>query len=277
MNPPITVSGEVSGQWCGPVTIDGQATIPVGQTLEVCAGSQITVQGGVNATLRVAGTLALLGTAEAPISVGGQGWAGLLVGGTLQGAHVRLRGADIGISGLRGGTLTLAYTDIRECNSALSLANGGDFDHLNITGGSSVRITGGALNLTDSTVDLQRPAAGPDCLVYTGGGGRIEHSRVTGCHCPIHINQADVPFEVTNSILDGASYPVMIANAEAQFHQNNFSGVAADFDDIGGNIRADVSDNYYDGGAPELSTGDPGQFAGSDNYRQAPVPGAGPR
>ncbi len=276
-NPPITVSGPVSGAWCGEVTVDGQVTIAQGETLTVCAGSRIIVQGGANATVRVAGTLTIEGTAEAPVAITGQGWAGLQVGGTMQGAHLSIDGAETGLAGLRDSQITLAYTEIRDCGAALSVANGATFDHLQAVGGSSVRITGGLLRLTDSVIDLQRPVNGADCLVFGRGGATIEHSRVTGCHCPLHINQADLPITVTNSILDGASFPVMIANAQAEFHMNHLSGTAADFDDIGGNIQANVTDNYYDGGPPDISSGNPAQFQGSGMYRQDPIPGVGPR
>jgi hypothetical protein len=271
------VSGDVAGRLCGDITVDGQATVQAGETLTLCAGARVVVEGGPNAILRVAGALVTEGTADAPVLIEGQAWAGLQIGGRFEALHTRISGAENCLVGLRDSVITAAHLHLSDCVATMNLANGGDFRFLTALGGSSIRIGGGALNLTDSVVDLQRPVVGPDCLVYARGGGTIEHSRVTGCHCPLHVNAADLPVVVTDSILDGASYPVMLANLQATFHRNHMSGTSDDFLDIGGQITADIADNYYDGGPPTVNSGNRGQFSGIDAWRNAPVPGVGPR
>jgi hypothetical protein len=99
--------------------------------------------------------------------------------------------------------------------------------------------------------------------------------RITGCHCPIHITRAD-SVEVTASILDSAAYPVMIARTSATFRGNVLDGVAADFQDIGGGITADITGNYYGGGPPTLDTDDTSQFT-STEFLTDPPADAGPR
>ncbi|MCK6572002.1 hypothetical protein L6V77_13000 [Myxococcota bacterium] len=271
------MSGDVAGRLCGDITVDGQATVQAGETLTLCAGARVVVDGGPNAILRVAGALVTEGTPDAPVVIEGQAWAGLQVGGRFEASHTRISGAENCLVGLRDGVITAAHLHLSDCVTTMNLANGGDFRFLTALGGSSIRIGGGALNLTDSVVDLQRPVVGPDCLVFARGGGTIEHSRVTGCHCPLHVNAADLPVVVTDSILDGASYPVMLANLQATFHRNHMSGTSDDFLDIGGQITADIADNYYDGGPPTVNSGNRGQFSGIDAWRNAPVPGVGPR
>jgi hypothetical protein len=271
------LSGAVAGRYCGDITVDGQLTVAAGETLTLCAGAHVLVEGGPNAILRIAGTLTSEGTAEAPVVIEGEGWAGLQIGGRFDARHTRIRGAENCLVGLGDSLISTEHLHLSECLATMNLANGGDFRSLTALGGASIRIGGGALNLTDSVVDLQRPVVGPDCLVYARGGGTIEHSRLTGCHCPIHVNAADLPVVVTDSILDGASYPVMLANLNATFHRNHLSGTVDDFLDIGGQIVADISDNYYDGGPPAVNSGNRGQFTGIGEWRADPVPGVGPR
>jgi hypothetical protein len=271
------VAGEISGRLCGDITVDGQATVPAGETLTLCAGARVVMEGGPNAILRVAGALVTEGTVDAPVLIEAEVWAGMQVGGRFEAMHTRISGAENCLVGLQGSVIVTENLHLSRCVTTMNLANGGDFRFLTALGGSSIRIGGGALNLIDSVVDLQRPVVGPDCLVFARGGATIEHSHLTGCHCPLHVNAADLPVVVTDSILDGASYPVMLANLQATFHLNHLSGTADDFLDIGGQITADIADNYYDGGPPAVNSGNRGQFSGIDAWRNAPVPGVGPR
>lgn len=185
----------------------------------------------------VDGALDLAGTAEAPIRISSDGfWSGVLVRGAL-------RGGFAAISGFNG---------------ELSLAAGGE------------------IALTDVSLDMLVPVDGPDCTSINGGSLVLDHVRFTGCHCPIHINRADV-VNVTNSVFDGAANPVMIANAQATFSGNVFEGASTLMLDIGGGVSASVGGNYWEGGAPDIGTNNPAQFSGVDDYATAPFAGAGPR
>jgi hypothetical protein len=129
----------------------------------------------------------------------------------------------------------------------------------------------------DSVVDLQHPQQAPDCVVLNGGGLDLEHSQVTGCHCPLHINRADTPLSIVSSIIDGAAYPVMIANATGTFTQSHLLGGANHILDIGGGIAVDITGNYFDGAAPNLGTSVLDQFPGREAFLTAPIAGVGPR
>ncbi|MCA9603794.1 MAG: hypothetical protein KC417_17300, partial [Myxococcales bacterium] len=70
--------GDVSGDWCGQVMVSGTVTIPTGQSLTICAGSDVRFAN--DAKLRVDGTLTLDGSASAPIKLGlDSTWGGIRV------------------------------------------------------------------------------------------------------------------------------------------------------------------------------------------------------
>ena len=274
----VRVQGDLSGHLCGDVELTGPSVVPAGASLVLCAGTVVTVTGGAVAGLAIAGELVLEGAVEAKVRFEGRpGWRGLRVGGLLRGQHFEIYDASTGIEGAREGRIDLAFGHIERCQTGFRLENGGDFDHVDIIGGSSLVITGGSLNMTDSLVDFQQPQVGPDCVVWNGGGAVLDHVRFTNCHCPIHINRADLDITVSDSVFDGAAVPVMIAQSRAIFRNSHFDGAQTDFLDIGGSIDCDLADNYFGGLAPNIGTGDPSQFQGAMNFLLAPVPGVGPR
>ena len=274
----VRVQGDLSGHLCGDVELTGASVVPAGASLVLCAGTVVTVTGGAVAGLAIAGELVLEGAAEAKVRFEGRaGWRGLRVGGLLRGQHFEIYDASTGIEGAREGRIDLAFGHIERCQTGFRLENGGDFDHVDIIGGSSLVITGGSLNMTDSLVDFQQPRVGPDCVVWNGGGAVLDHVQFTNCHCPIHINRADLDITVSDSVFDGAAVPVMIAHSRAIFRNSHFDGAQSDFLDIGGSIDCDLADNYFGGLAPNIGTGDPSQFQGAMNFLLAPVAGVGPR
>jgi hypothetical protein len=155
------------------------------------------------------------------------------------------------------------------------LASGGAFTQTEVVG-TPVTVTGGVLTMTDSVIDLQHPTRSPDCAIWNGGGAVLDHVRFTGCHCPLHINQAPDGFTVTDSVFDGATYPVMIANTNATFRRSHFEGTADDFLDVGGRFTADIAENWFGGDAPRLA-GPADAFPGRDAWARQPYEGAGPR
>lgn len=87
-----------------PVTVVGNLTIPVGQTLVIGAG--VEIQFVANATFTVNGELKMLGTANNPVKIGlpvanasGGNWRGIRVqsGASFEMRHTILSRADIGI------------------------------------------------------------------------------------------------------------------------------------------------------------------------------------
>ncbi len=272
----VLSGGPVSGELCGGIAIPESIEIPTGEELVVCAGSTLTV--GSTAQIHVRGTLRLEGRDGAHVQLRGDPrWAGLVVDGTLEADFTDVYDAQLAIRGNAGSSIRfddgLIYA-IALANA--QLAEGGSFARTRIFGGSTMSVTGGTLSMTDSTLDLDHPGDSPDCLHVGGGTATLDHVWITGCHCPIHITQAD-SFTTTASILDGAAYPVMIARTSATFRDNVFEGVAADFQDIGAGITADIAGNYFGGAAPTLDTDDPSQFTGGDAFLTEPPAGAGPR
>lgn len=275
--------GSVMGEWCGAVHVTADATVDAGQTLTICAGSVVRFDADVSLT--VAGTLLVEGTTGSRVSLASDGtWTGVVLTatGTVNMTFTDLRSATIGLNARAGGTLTFNDGTIVAASSStpvLLVGNGATIDRSVLTGGDTINITGGVLRMTDSTIDQLHPVVTPDCTDWRGGGMILDHVWITGCHCPIHINNSDEEVTITNSILDGATNPIMIANSVATISHNNFSGTGTLVLDIGrgDGIEADVSDNYWDGGDPNIGTTRAGQFTGSDVFSTTPFTDVGPR
>ncbi len=271
--------GDAEGRWCGQIDLTGAAVIRPDTTLTICAGSTISVSGP-NTRIDVAGTLRVVGTAEAPVILDGAGgWVGLRVDGTLDAAHLTIRGAMTCVQGLADSSVTLSHALLDHCGSGFSLANGAAMDHVTVLGGSSLRVSGGVLRMTDSLVDLLHPEQSPDCTSWSGGGAVLDHVRITGCHCPLHINRAPDGVTISHSIFDAAAYAMMIASAQATVRDSYLSGRFADVLDIGAGdgVDADIGGNYYDGAAPAVDTANPGQFSGAGDFLADRPADLGPR
>jgi hypothetical protein len=188
--------------------------------------------------IRVDGVLELNGTKEWPIHLLSQdGWNGITVNGTLRATFAK-------ISGQFG----------------------------------AIQQNSGLVEMSDTQLDLLSPVTGQDCTNVDGGAMTLDHVHITGCHCPIHINASTGPVSISGSILDGASNPIMIGSTEgAEVHGNHLLGVLAPLLDLGGGVRGSFSGNYYGGGAPNVESPDPSQFAGADDYEREEIPGVGPR
>jgi hypothetical protein len=130
--------------------------------------------------------------------------------------------------------------------------------------------------MIDSTVDFRHPTQGPDCMVWAGGGANFDHVRVTGCHCPLHMSRGNEGIQITNSVLDAAAVPFMIANTSGVFNSNNIIGGSPQLMDVGGNISIDAGGNYWGGGAA-ITSGSISQYRNIENFSTTPIEGAGPR
>jgi hypothetical protein len=277
--PTIVQGGDVSGQWSGEVEVQGNVTVPAGQTLEILSGAIVRFTG--NFALEVAGTLTLSGTSAVITFEGLGAWTGIRVanGGTLSGTGLAISNAQTCLQGQVGSTIDLSNSMFLECNGngVMRLANGGRFRGINVLGGSTLSITGGVFDIEDSTIDFRFGEQAPDCTDWAGGTAIINHVRFTGCHCPLHFNRTDSPVMVTNSIFDNGANAVMIARTQGTFFHNHFITSSAEMLDIGGMISADIGGNYWGGGAPVVASGNQSQFSNRDQYETQPIPGVGPR
>lgn len=272
----LVEGGPTSGELCGALRVVGDLEVPEGETLTICAGSTVALEG---VSITVAGTLRLAGTADAPVQLNGdRRWGGIAVRGALEADFAEIYDAEDGVRGEAGSSIRLDDSLLYARGlSNLRLANGAVLHRTRVFGGGTVRVSGGVLSMVDAELDLDHPGESPDCTAVSGGTLEIDHSRLTNCHCPIHINAADAPVSVTNSVLDGAAYPVMIARASGVFRGNVLEGSRAHFQDIGGEIDVDVAGNFYLGDAMRLDTDAPGQFRGADDALIERPADAGPR
>jgi hypothetical protein len=287
----IVPAGDVMGTWCGTIQVQGNVTVPAGQTLVICAGSMVSF--AASAGMSVQGTLRIDGSSGGRVSLtgaGGMRWNGLVIEGTLAAEFTDITAASLAIRG--GSSSTITFNDgtisARGNLQSLVVENGGTVDRTLITEGNSVSVNGGVLSMTDTTVDFMHPASSPDCIDVSDGGLMLSHVRITGCHCTLHITNAPAGITVNDSILDDNAYGAMIAFTSAQFHRNNILAANGAYDDIGrspGAITADVTNNYYGGGnamihassAPTTDMAVLNQFTGRDAPASAPFAEAGPR
>ncbi len=268
----------MSGVWCGAVRVLDTVTIRDGEELEVCAGSTVTFDGEMGTALVVQGTLRVRGEAGNSVRmVGARPWRGLRVGGTFDADHLLLSDGANCIEGTDTASITVRDARLEACQTAFALAGGATFERTHVQGGASVRITGGILRMTDSVIDLGHPRQSPDCTNFAGGGAVLQHVHFRGCHCPLHINSAPEGIDVRDSVFDEAAYAVMIARTEAVFRGNHFAAGMDHFLDIGGDFSADLAENYFQGDAPRLASGDLSQFTGAEDYSEEPFDDVGPR
>lgn len=274
----ITVpAGPVSGTWCGSVALEGSVSILPGERLEICEGSEIWAPTAAVFEVQSGATLAIQGTSEAPVRWTGPDWTGLVVEGRLEGVGLELRGAVLAIESLEGSSIELSDVTIAESEQSLRLAGDSTWDRLTVLGGYTARFDGGLLVMRDSVIDLGHPAVSPDCTGFNGGGATLEHVWITGCHCPLHFNRMDEAVTVTDSILDDAAYAVMLTQTSATFRGNHLASSNSHILDIGGSFFADVAGNYWEGGAPNLSSADMSQFVGVADYATEPFADVGPQ
>ena len=276
------ITGSVSGVLQGTIRLTGPIVVPAGQTLTLTAGTEVQA-ATPDLSLTVEGTLLLEGTRENRITFPSTSWQGIVVksSGRLIATNVDFSGKTC-ITGNPESQIELDNARLAACGTPLILANGATVSNTTILGpASSMRITGGVLRMTDTLVDYQTGGRGPDCLKLYGGGAVLRHVRLTGCHCPLHVGSAESTVDITNSILDYAAFPAMVARMQGKFAQNHLLPNAANFLqhilDIGGGSQIDLADNYWGGDFPLIVSFDQTQFRGVNDYRTEPIVGVGPR
>ena len=272
-------AGDVSGAWCGAVHVTGAVRVPAGGMLSVAPGTRVDFAPAV--ALTVEGTLVLGGQPAGHIALGPASgrWSGLVVRGVLEASFTDVSQADVGLTTAAAGSARFVDGSVRDCGSPAAVEGDTTFDRSSLVGGTTVRIAGtaAALRMTDTTLDLLSPIGGPDCTSFSGGTTVLDHVRITGCHCPLHFNATSAPITVTNSILDGATNPVMIANTSGAFHGNVFDGVGNGILDIGGGIDVDVADNDWTQPTADIGSRDLSQFRNASSTLASRPAGVGPR
>ncbi len=247
-------------------------------TVTVTAGTAITARDGVS--LRVHGTLEVIGTADAPVSMlpAAMTWAGIVVesGGAASLAYVE--GTDVA-------TLLYCHAGALQC----------DLDHVDFTGisqaiiaegpalvtasrfveiangGLTVR-TGGNLTVRDSYILTSQG----DLIVANGGTLTIEYSEIGDTlgsydHCDLHINGGTISITRSN-IIEGV-YGMMLGGTDgAVFNYNNWMGNDTDISEVGTNTAVNAQHNYWANGAPAL-----GAAYDVSLEEPAPITDAGPR
>lgn len=264
------------------------ATIAAGVTVIIEAGSEFIASEGVR--IRVEGSLQVQGTEalrvtmhsdagplapdETPLSA----WAGFTVA---SGGSARIANVD------GSGVATLLYCSAGAVQCEI------EGIHFNTVGNivvaeaptsivaSSIETLGtisvsgqGSLSIVDSRIFNSQH----DIIVVNGGNLSIDHSEIGGAtgsyeHCNLHIGEA-ASVSVTNSNITSAVYGLMLGDTDgAIFNNNNFSlNETSDVLQVGEVLNANMTGNYWDGGAPNL-----GAAYDVSNALQTAVTEAGPR
>lgn len=270
-DPPVPVEGELAGAitanqtWRGTVTLVADATIAGGVTVTIEPGTRF--EGHQGATLRVAGTLDVAGTAAAPITMvpvaGALTWAGIVVDAGGRATLMHVHGDHVA-------NLLYCHADTEGCvldhvvftdlGSALVTEDDARITASRITKMSNggVTVSGGDVRI----VDTYLLTSTGDIVIQNGGSLTIEHSEVGEAadsyeHCDLHINLAD-SLRITRSNIRAAVYGIMLGGTNGAVMQyNNFveNDPGNDISEVGENVAADLRFNYWDHGAPELGAG----------------------
>jgi|GEM_PF-2169105 len=265
--PPTPMEGDISGAITSDTVWSG--SLRVVANVEIAAGVQVTVEPGAQiqlatgAFVKVAGALAVSGTADAPVVLSpievGYGGVEVLPGGSAVLSFVDATGAA-SLLHCDAGAVRCELTDSQVFNVGKAVDTDADALIARTTindmanGGVTVR-TGATLEIVDSTLF----SSTHDIIIVSGGNLIVDYSEIGGAqasyeHCNFHIGAADT-VSVTNSNIISSIYGVMIGNSAGPvFRNNNFmeNDPGQDVLDLGGSSAVDMSGNYWDQGAPEL-------------------------
>lgn len=261
---PGTISGAITedASWSGTIEISADATINPGVTVTVTPGTEITARNGVG--LRVQGTLDVLGTAAAPVSMiptaDALTWSGIVAdpGGSV---HVDYAtGTDVAVLlYCHDGAILchldhLDFTGISQAIVAEDLAlmtNSRVVDIAN--GGLTVRGPAGDLTVRDSYV----MTSSGDLIVQQGGSLLVEYSEIGDTqgsydHCNFHISSAGSLTITKTNIINGVVGMMIGGTTGASITGNNWMGNDSDVQEVGDNLTVDMTGNYWLNGAPVL-------------------------
>lgn len=289
--PAIDVMGAISqnATWSNVVNVKGTTTINAGVTVTVSAGSLLSFAATssliVNGTLRVQGT-AQQGVKLEPATT--MAWGGITAksGGSVDLAYATISNTVVPL-GCEAGTtqckldhvsinkFTGYGIDVKD-NAAFSyirVENGGaDGIYANIVAGKTITVTDSVFRTT-----------GGDAIVMNGAGNYVvDHNNVsavaagtTGQHCACHFNGTGT-YTVTYNDFDSSTVGFMASKmaAGSKVNFNNFiSNTYSTSDGTGVNAAADLTNNYWGGGAPPAIMGN----GNTTPYSTAKVAGTGPR
>jgi hypothetical protein len=261
---PGTISGAITedASWSGTVEISADATINPGVTVTVTPGTEITARNGVG--LRVQGTLEVLGTAAAPVSMiptaDALTWAGIVAdpGGSVHVTYAT--GTDVAVLlYCHDGAILchldhLDFTGISQAIVAEDLALVTDSRIVDIAnGGLTIRGPAGDLTVRDSYI----MTSSGDLIVQQGGSLLVEYSEIGDTqgsydHCNFHISGAASLTITKTNIINGVVGMMIGGTTGASITGNNWMGNDSDVQEVGDNLTVNMTGNYWLNGAPVL-------------------------
>ncbi len=232
---------KVATTFSGTVNIIGATTIDPGVTVTVMEGT--TLNFSVASNLSVKGTLDILGTKAAPVTLqpadGSNFFGGLSVAGTLNMTYAVQRGGPVITTA--GSTATIVDSKLFGASGDLIIMNGG-------------------------TVDMTYSQLGADA------------GTTDSTHCNMHFGGSGNTIRVNNSNIVGTPYGLMFYGGQlADFKLNNWdegATAAADWIDSQPGVSGDFSGGFFAAGLPTPKTG--ATFT-IDNPAATRLTDAGPR
>jgi len=281
----VTLAGDIDADatWSGTVQLTEDSTILAGVQITMAPNTRL--EGAMGAWLQVQGSLVVDGSAAEPVVMtptdSAGGWAGIkaLSGGSVSLSNVDVTKAAVVLRCESGAShCSIADSNLHGIGKAVEIFAVATIDRTHIEDMSNAGIslgTGGTLTITDTTMLTSTH----DVIVANGGDLIVDHSHVGDAqgsyeHCNFHIGSSSSVL-VTNSVISDSIYGLMLGNsAAATFNNNNFTGndPGNDVLDLGGNSNVDMTQNYWDQGAPSL-----GAAFDTSAALPSPVAGAGPR
>ena len=297
----VAKSGPLSADetWTGAISVTGDVTVNAGVTLTIADGALVQVAAGkaiiVNGTIKVSGTAAQ-GVTFSPNPMPGS-WGGIQVS---MGGH-----ATIGYSTMNypstalacaAGAATCVADHMKVLHfsaSGLSIQSAATLSYLTVdTGGAGGIVINAGANDTVTITDSIFHATGGDAVVADAGNLTLQYSHMygnmvggnSGVHCATHFATKGVVL-ADHNIMEDANYGLMASDmaATSKLNLNNFIGYGTAANGGGAyspagantiNPGVDLTNNYWNGGAPPANTG---TAKTATTYTTAQVPGCGPR
>ena len=265
----------LSGDWI----LADNATVSAGVTLTINAGA--TLHGASGKSLTIAGTLAVNGTAAAPVTFQSQahagpgGWGGLVVsaGGTANLNWIAFHDAGTALTLAGNSHYTIDHITIDTSTSSANVASDGTINHGSISGEDThtpaFMVNNASPHVTDTV--FHHGSMGSDYIIVGGTGSApiFEYIEVANSHCAFHNNAGVVT--VSNSYIHNNAYALMLESSMTNFSTTNFENNQINIGDCFGGT-ASLNGCYVQGTTfTGTNCGSASSPAGS------PLTGVGPR
>lgn len=275
------ISGPISasGAWGGTVRLTANADIAAGVQITVAAGT--VFESAQDAVLQVHGSLAINGTAGAPVRMqpvsGAATWGGIVVesGGVASIHHAN--GTKVAtLLTCKAGALAsvidaASFNELGQALDASSQVSVSKSTFTNLSTNAIVVKVGGNVTVADCVIW----GAPGDLVIVNGGQLDISYCNIGSGSSYQHGNifvSSSTGLSISYCNIASAEDGISLGGSTGQVQYNNFLNNNIDVLDLGSNSSICLCYDYWDGGAPSLG----GAFT-ILSPSSSPIASAGPR